>query len=160
MSTTTPTILDQISVEKTKVSERLARLDADRAKIATELIDLETAERVLTRVSKAPSARRPRSASAAEVKAPTAARGQRGRPPKTATSESAERKPSAPNLGERVLALATGKTRQELYSACPSDRPNHVGMAVQRHIRAGRIQERDGKLYAISPATDQAHAIT
>jgi hypothetical protein len=25
-------------------------------------------------------------------------------------------------------------------------------MAVQRHIRAGRIQERDGKLYATSPA--------
>jgi len=47
MPTTTPTILDQISVEKTKISERLARLDADRAKIATQLIDLETAERVL-----------------------------------------------------------------------------------------------------------------
>jgi hypothetical protein len=24
---------------------------------------------------------------------------------------------------------------------------------VQRHLRAGRIQERDGKLYAASPAT-------
>jgi hypothetical protein len=31
MPTTTPTILDQISAEKTKVSERLARLDTDRA---------------------------------------------------------------------------------------------------------------------------------
>jgi hypothetical protein len=51
-------------------------------------------------------------------------------------------------LGERVLALATGKTRRELYAACLSDCPNHVGIAVQRHIRAGRIQERDGKLYA------------
>ena len=39
-------------------------------------------------------------------------------------------------------------TRQELYLACPNDRPNHVGIAVQRHLRAGRIQERDGKLYA------------
>ena len=43
MPTTIPTILDQISAEKTKVSERLARLDADREKIATQL-DLETAE--------------------------------------------------------------------------------------------------------------------
>lgn len=67
MPTTTPTILDQISAEKTKVSERLALLDADRAKIATQLIDLETAERVLARVSKAPPARRPRSTSAAEA---------------------------------------------------------------------------------------------
>ena len=158
MPTTTPTILDQISAEKTKVSERLTRLDADRAKIATQLIDLETAERVLARVSKTPPARRPRSASAAEAKASNATRG-RGRPPRAAASKSAG-KPSARSLGlgERVLALATGKTRQELYAACPSDRPNHVGMAVQRHIRAGRIQERDGKLYATPTATEQAHA--
>ena len=93
---TTPRILDQISAEKTKVGERLARLDADRATVIAQLTDLETAE--------------------------------------------------------RILALATGRTRQELYLACPNDRPNHVGIAVQRHIRAGRIQERDGKLYATSPA--------
>ena len=158
MPTTTPTILDQINAEKKKVSERLARLDADRTEIATQLIDIETAERVLTRVSKAPPGRRPRSASAAEVKAPTATRGRRGRQPKAATSKSAGRKPSAPSLGERVLGLATGKTRQELYAACPNDRPNHVGIAVQRHIRAGRIEERDGKLYATPPTTEQAHA--
>src|SRR5271169_3863132 len=113
-----------------------------------------SAERVVTRVSKTPPARRPPSAAAAEAKAATATRG-RGRPPKAATSKSARREPSAPSLGERVLALATGRTRRELYLACPNDRPNHVGIAVQRHIRAGRIQERDGKLYATSPA---AHA--
>ena len=161
MPTTTPTILNQINAEKTKVSERLARLDADRAKIATQLIDLETAERVLARVSKAPPARRPRSTSAAEAKAKAsnATRGP-GRPPKAATSKLAGGEPSARSLGlgERVFALATGKTRQELYAACPGDRPNHVGMAVQRHIRAGRIQERDGKLYATPTATEQAHA--
>ena len=69
MPSTTPAILDQISAEKTKVSERIARLDADRAKVATQLTDLETAERVLTRVSKTPPARRPTSAAAAEAKA-------------------------------------------------------------------------------------------
>src|SRR6266478_5955812 len=110
MPTTTPTILLQITAEKSKVSERLARLDADRAKIATELIDLETAERVLTRVRKTPPARRPRSASAAEAKASNVTRG-RGRPPRAATGKSAGREPSARSLGlgERVLALATGK---------------------------------------------------
>jgi hypothetical protein len=153
MPATTSTILDQISAEKTKISERLAHLDADREKIATQLSDLETAERVLTRVGKTPSARRLRSASAAEANAAIATRG-RGRPP-TATSKSAGRKPrvQSSGLSERVLALATGKTRQELYAACPSDRPNHVGIAVQRHIRTGRIQERDGKLYATSTTT-------
>ena len=152
MPTTTPTILDQISAEKTKISERLARLDTDRAAVATRLTDLETAERVLSRVSKTPPARRTTSAAAAEAKAPTASRGRR-RSSGAAASRSAGRKPSAPSLGERVLALATGKTRQELYRACPNDRPNHVGIAVQRHLRAGRIQERDGKLYATPPAT-------
>jgi hypothetical protein len=138
MPTTTPTILDQISAEKMKVSERLARLDTDRATVATQLTDLETAERVLTRVSKTPPSRRPTSAAATEAKAATATRG-RGRPPKAATRKSAGRKPNAPSLGERVLALATGKTRQELYLACPNDRPNHIGIAVQRHLRAGGI---------------------
>ena len=153
MPTTTPTILDQISAEKTKISERLARLDTDRAAVATRLNDLETAERVLTRVGKTPPGRRSTSAAAAAAKATAASRG-RGRPPRAAASKSAGRKPGAPSLGERILALATGKTRQELYLACPNDRPNHVGIAVQRHLRAGRIQERDGKLYATLPAAE------
>jgi len=147
MPTTTTTILGQISAEKTKVSERLARLDAERGTVATRLTDLETAERVLTRVSKTPPARKPTSAAST----PAASR-DRGRARRAATSKSAGRKPSAPSLGERVLALATGRTRQELYMACPNDRPNHVGIPVQRHLRAGRIQERDGKLYATLPA--------
>jgi hypothetical protein len=147
--------LGQISAEKTKISERLARHDADREKAATQLTDLETAERVLTRVSTTPAGGRPRSGSAAEAKAPVAQRG-RGRTARAATSKSGGREGGArtPALGERVLALATGKTRRELYAACPSDRPNHVGIAVQRHIRAGRIQEREGKLYAISTAAE------
>ena len=154
MPTTIPTILDQISAEKTKVSERLARLDADREKIATQLTDLETAERVLTRVS-TPSTRKPRAASTAEEKALVAKQG-RVRPPRVATTKSVGREAAArtQSLGERVLALATGKTRQELYAACPGDRPNHVGIAVQRHLRAGRMQEREGKLYAIPTAAE------
>jgi hypothetical protein len=52
------TILDQISAEKIKVGERLARLDTERATVIARFTDLETAERVLTRVSKAPAGRR------------------------------------------------------------------------------------------------------
>ena len=152
MRSATPTILDQITTEKTKMRERIARLDTERASVAARLTDLETAERVLTRVSKTPAGSRRASAAAAAARAPTASRG-RGRPPKATASKSAGRKPGTPSLGERILALATGRTRQELYLACPKDRPNHVGIAVQRHLRAGRMQERDGKLYATSPAT-------
>jgi len=95
------------------------------------------------------------SAAAVEGKTLLAKQG-RGRPPRAGTSKSGGREAGArtPSLGERVLALATGKTRRELYAACPGDRPNHVGMAVQRHISAGRIQERGGKLYAMSTAAE------
>ena len=41
--------LDEIGQEKQKVSERLARLDAERAKLGAQLNELEVAERVLTR---------------------------------------------------------------------------------------------------------------
>jgi len=143
MPTTTPTILDQITAEKAKLSDRLARLDAERAQVATELTDLEAAERVLARVSKTPLPRRPAPAAAGKAEAP---------------AKSARGGPGTASLAERVLALAAGKTRRELYLACPKDRPNVIGMAVQRHIRAGRIQERDGKLYATSPAQKQPHA--
>ena len=68
MRSATPTILDQITTEKTKMSERIARLDTERATVAARLTDLETAERVLTRVSKAPPARRTASLAAAEPK--------------------------------------------------------------------------------------------
>jgi hypothetical protein len=152
MRSTTSTILDQIGAEKTKVGERLARLDTERATVAAQLTDLETAERVRTRVTKTPAVSSRTSAAAADARGPTKSRG-RGRPPSAVTSKSAGRKPGTPSLGERVLALATGRTRQELYLACPKDRPNHVGIAVQRHLRTGRMQERDGKLYVTSPAT-------
>jgi len=58
------------------------------------------------------------------------------------------------------LALATGKTQQEIAAACKGARPNHVGAALARHKRAGLIEERDGKLYAIpSTRTDQPAAL-
>ena len=140
MPTTTPMILDQIAAQKTKLSERLARLDAERAQVAIELNDLEAAERVLARLSKTSLPRRPAPAAAGKAKAPAA--------------KSARGEHSRASLAERVLALAAGKTRRELYLACPNDRPNIIGVAVQRHIRAGRIQERDGKLFATPPAQE------
>src|SRR5215467_5507120 len=98
MRSATSTILDQIRAEKMKVNERLARLDTDRATVAARLTDLETAERVLTRVSKTPPSRRPTSAAAAAARTATTSRG-RGRPPTAVASKSAARKPSASSLG-------------------------------------------------------------
>ena len=43
---------DEIGRERQRVSEQRARLDAERAKLANEINELEIAERVLTRFGK------------------------------------------------------------------------------------------------------------
>jgi hypothetical protein len=49
---------------------------------------------------------------------------------------------------------------QEIAAACKGARPNHVGVVIARHKRAGRIEERDGKLYAtLSARTEQRAAV-
>jgi hypothetical protein len=66
----------------------------------------------------------------------------------------------SPTLGDRILALANGKTQQEITAACKGARPNHVGVVIARHKRAGRIEERDGKLYSTqSTETEQRSAV-
>jgi len=107
-----------------------------------------------TRAAKTASARTPTTA----TKAAAPARG-RGRRPTTA-AKPAGGKHGSSNLSDRVLALATGKTQQEITAACEGARPNHVGAAIARHKRAGRIEEREGKLYATrATGTEQRAAV-
>ena len=78
---------------------------------------------------------------------PTAPAQSRRRPRGTAAKPAA-RQAASPSLGDQILTLANGKTQQEIAAACNGVRVNHVGIAIARHKRAGRIEERDGKLYA------------
>ena len=71
-----------------------------------------------------------------------------GRRQRTTTAKPGGGKRGSPSLGDQVLALATGKTQQEIAVACKGARPNHIGAVIARHKRAGRIEEREGKLYA------------
>src|SRR6185437_14692438 len=50
--------LDEIAKEKQRIGEALARVDAQREKLAGQLSELEATERVLARYSKGPQARR------------------------------------------------------------------------------------------------------
>jgi hypothetical protein len=149
--------LDEITTEKQRVSEALARIDAQREKLSGQLGELEAAERVLARYStdtqakKAASRKTPTRAAEGVAQAPS------GRRRRTRTAR-VDR--DSPSLGDQILALATGKTQQEIAAACKGVRPNHIGTAVARHKRAGRIEERDGKLYTTrSTATEQHAAI-
>jgi hypothetical protein len=144
--------LDEITKEKERISEALARVDGQREKLISQLNELEATERVLARYSKGPRGRRMAAVEtpATTMRGPAAAR-QRGRQAAT-TAKGAAGKRTTPTLGDQVLALANGRTQQEIAAACKGARPNHVGVVIARHKRAGRIEERDGRLYATQSA--------
>ena len=150
--------LDEITKEKQRIGEALARVDAQRDKLASQLSELEATERVLarytkgTRATKMAAAKTP--ATATKAAAPAPPRGRR----RATAGKPAGGKRSTPTLGDQVLALATGKTQQEIAAACKGARPNHVGVVLARHKRAGRIEERDGKLYATQSTGTEQHA--
>jgi hypothetical protein len=152
--------LNEITKEKQQVSEALARVDAQRERLIGQLGELEAAERVLARYSKGTGPRRTAAAKAPAMPTKTTAPAtSRGRT-RASAARPTGRKRGSSSLGDQVLALATGKTQQEITAACKGARPNHVGVVIARHKRAGRIEERDGRLYATQSAgTEQRAAV-
>jgi hypothetical protein len=151
---------DEVTNEKQRISEALARIDAQRVKLAGQLAELEATGRVLARYNKGSGIRRTASARTPNAPKKAASPARAGARPRTTTTKSAGRKRSSPSLNDRVLVLADGKTQPEIAAACKGARPNHVGAPIARHKRAGRIEERDGKLYARQPTgTEQSAAV-
>jgi hypothetical protein len=151
--------LDDIAKERQLVAERLAKLDGDRAKLAEQLAELEAAERVLSRFTQArPMAgRRGRRGAAAPAKSQaktqtaTAAAPRRGRRGRRAAPKAAP-KSAGVSLGDATLravaAHGNGISAEEVRKYIADQlgiqvRPNHLGMALQRHRRAGRLEQRD-----------------
>jgi hypothetical protein len=151
--------LDEIGQEKQRISERLARLDAERAKLAEQLNEFEVAERVLTRFG---------------GKAITTERRRRGRP---ARAEPAAGGPRRARGGQQAPAVslsdATLKAVQAHGEGATADdvlhylsrefgmtvRPNHLGIALQRHRRAGRLENRDQRWYLPHSAQTESSAL-
>jgi hypothetical protein len=139
--------LDEIAQEKQRISERIARLDAERTKLGDQLNELEIAERVLSRFG---------------GKAETTERQRRGRPARNASAAGRERSPrggqQAPTLSmsdailKAVQTHGEGVTASEVLDYLSREfgmtvRPNHLGIALQRHRRAGRLENRDQRWY-------------
>src|SRR6516225_11022143 len=104
--------LDEITKEKGRIGEALARVDAQRERLTRQLSELEATERVVARYGKGAQARK-----AASAKTPTATPTQtRGRRRATAPKPAGGRR-STSSLGDRVFALASGKTQQEITVA-------------------------------------------
>ncbi len=145
-------IVDEIRQDKPRIGERLARLDAGRAKLAEQLVELEIAERVLSRFG---------------MGSATAERRRRGRPARTTAPAATERRARAarPELGlslsdatlRAIEAHGEGTTVAEILSYLSREfgmvvRPNHLGIALQRHRRAGRLESRDLRWLLAQPA--------
>lgn len=140
--------LDEIGQEKQRLAERLARLDADRAKLAERLNELEIAERVLSefgRTAGAAARRRGRPAATAPAARAT------GRRPRAAAKDA-----NALSLSDAALkavgAHSDGATAAEVMTFLSRElgmavRPNHLGIALQRHRRAGRLENRDQRWF-------------
>ena len=148
--------LDEITREKQRLTEALARIDAQRERLAAQISELEATERVLARYNEGPQPRRRARGAAAQAAVPA----QSGRRRRTTATKPTGSNRSSPSLSDQILALATGKTQQEIAAACKGVRANHIGIAIARHKRAGRIEERDGRLYAThSTGTEQYAAV-
>src|SRR5215469_10320801 len=106
--------LDEITKEKQRVGEALARVDAQREKLSSQLGELEATERVLARYSTGTPARKvalaKTPARATKAIAPVRPRGRQ----RATTGKPAAGKRTSPSLGDQVLASATGKTQQEI----------------------------------------------
>ena len=140
------TVLDEIGQEKEQISQRLMRLDMERTKLSDELNELEIAERALKRFGKAV----------------VAGKRMKGRPANTAPADGRRRARRRP----RDTSLSLGDARLKAVQAHGGEgasanevlnyltrkygvtvRPNHLGMALQRHRRAGRLENRDQRWY-------------
>ena len=147
--------LDEIGQEKQRISERLARIDAERTKLADQLSELEITERVLTRFGGS---------------ADTAERRRRGRPARTAPAAAPQRRgrggqqqaAASVSLSDATLqavkAHPDGATATDILNHLSRElgmtvRPNHLGIALQRHRRAGRLENRDQRWHL--PASAQ-----
>jgi hypothetical protein len=148
--------LDDIAQERQLLGERLAKLDGDRAHLAEQLAELEAAERVLARFArtKPVAARRGRRVATTAAKPQTsgpAAEPSRGRKGRRAALKP-DAKTSGVSLGDATLravaAHGHGISAEEVRKYIADQlgmqvRPNHLGMALQRHRRAGRLEQRD-----------------
>src|SRR5262249_51774545 len=141
------TIFDQIAQQRQRIAGRLTRVDAERTKLSGQLDELEVTERALKRFG----------GNGAAVVKPRKAR-------LLKAAKSAGAKPKADNvqqakgtsLGDATLkavkAHAKGASTDQLRQYLSRKfgltvRPNHLGSALQRHRRAGRLEIRDQRWY-------------
>jgi hypothetical protein len=132
--------LDEIAKEKQRISEALARADAQREKLVSQLSELEATERVLARYSKGPQAKRAGSGKtpAAAMKTPAPAQSGRRRRAAVANqlAEIAVRQASAIRSLPWQRARRSGKSPPHArgFARSASPLPGTNGLAGSRSV--------------------------
>ena len=140
-------MLDQIVQQKQRISERLTLVDAERAKLSVQLDELDVAERALKRFSGNGAAReKPRKERVAKAAKATGTKPKTAdAKPKTALGHEAKSSSLGDATLKAVQAHAKGASTDQLRKYLSRKfgltvRPNHLGSALQRHRRAGRLE--------------------
>jgi hypothetical protein len=156
--------LDDLAKERQRIAERLTRLDAECGKLAEQLAELETAERVLARLSRPRSAGRRREP---VLEPPVPAEPSRNRRRQIKAPPTVKAQPLS--LGDATLraisALGKGVSAEEVRNYLEQEldmpvRANHLGRALQRHRIAGRLEERDSRWWSLDEPSDAAPVVT
>jgi hypothetical protein len=141
------TILDQIAQHRQRISDRLSRVDAERTKLSRQLDELQVTERALKRVG---------GNGVAAVKTKKAPVAKAVKAVSTKAKAAITQQAKGTSLGDATLkavkAHAKGANTDQLLEYLSrrfglTVRPNHLGSALQRHRRAGRLETRDQRWY-------------
>jgi hypothetical protein len=148
------TVLDDIAQEKQQVSQRLMSLDAEWTNLSGELRELDIAEHALKRfgrpgVTGKQTKERPTSPAAAANEK----RGVRGHQTDGLSLSDASLKAVR---AHRKGASANDVLDYLTHMLGMTVRPNHLGMALQRHCRAGRLDYRDHRWFFLTSAESSA----
>jgi hypothetical protein len=149
------TVLDEIAQEKQQGSQGLMGLDAEWAKLSEELRELDIAERALKRFGR---------------RAGVAGKQTKERPTSPAAAANEKRGVRGPQTDGLSLSDASLKAvRAHRKGASPNDvldylthklgitvRPNHLGMALHRHRRAGRLEYRNQRWHFLTSTVSSA----
>ncbi len=150
-------IMADVTQERQRISDQLAKIDAERSKLQDRFNELEIAERVLSRFGKQRGETPRRSRPAGSQSKQASGNGESPRIP--------ARRPRTARPAAQVVPLgeATLRAVQAHSGGVSADavrdyiakqfgltvRPNHLGMALQRHRRAGRLEIRDSRWHAL-----------
>jgi uncharacterized protein (DUF4415 family) len=115
---------------KEHIVERLGQLDTERTHLADQLDELEITERILLRFGGKADTTKRRS-----TRTTSPASGRRSMSLSDATLQAVKAHPQGASANEILTHLS-----REFGMAI---RPNHLGIALQRHRRAGRLENRD-----------------